>query len=301
MNRRNLILTLPALAACGRKGGPGLEGRWEGKLNNGLSSMNINYDFIARKDAAGKETMEFRVTCRDLFLATHLVSNWSLAESKFRFALPLVEGAKEYSGVFGGPTFDVENKDSGEKMHLRRLGRIPQQPYLEKGLVDLEPTFRKSRARAQVLGRSEALLHFNADLLARLGVTTSAQPIAGGGVMLVEDQPLPRETPAFLILLSPSYERIPEILAHRCPLLVIVGETDSRLKGLERGSRQLAFDLREKLTKQGRTREDYQISVVPKADETLRVRGFEREYPRLTGNHLEYFRQFLARVGSPTP
>jgi hypothetical protein len=78
-------------------------------------------------------------------------------------------------------------------------------------------------------------------------------------------------------------------------LLVILGETDSRLKGLERGTRQLAFDLREKLTKQGRTREDYQITVIPKADETLRVRGFEREYPRLSAGHLEHFRRFLSR------
>ena len=42
-------------------------------------------------------------------------------------------------------------------------------------------------------------------------------------------------------------------------------------------------------------RKDYQISVIPKADQTFRVLGYGREYPRLSPFHIDHFRRFLAR------
>jgi hypothetical protein len=152
------------------------------------------------------------------------------------------------------------------------------------------------------MGQAPVLQHFYADLLARLGIATSAAAPAGGGWLITEDLPLPappkENPPTFLMLLSPGKDRIREILEYTCPLFVLLGEADPRFSKLERGARQIAFDLREGLTRQKRN--DYQISVIPKADQTLRVAGFEREYPRLTLQHLEYFRRFLSRF-EPTP
>jgi hypothetical protein len=294
MNRRYFLYTIPAFSACGRRGtANSIEGRWEGKLTNGASSMNVNFDF---QEKPGK-SMDFRISCRDLFLMTHSVQTWKLEGSAFSFTLPLVEGPRTYSGRFGGPTFDVEYKPAEEKMHLRRLGRIPSQPYQENGPVDMIPTQRSSRAQAQIFGRNEALAHYNADLLARLGISTSAKPSPKSGWVFTEDMPIPEPPktggPEFVMLLSPGYERIPQIAAFQCPIFVLLGEADTRNEKLERGTRQIAFDLREALTKQ--KRKDYQISVIPKADQTFRVPGYGREYPRLSPFHLDHFRRFLAR------
>jgi hypothetical protein len=294
MNRRHILYSFAAMAGCGRRNqGNSFEGRWEGKLTNGISSMNVNFDFAALPD----KSIEFRVTCRDLFLTTHAIQTWKLEGSLFSFTLPLVEGPRTYQGRYGGPTFDVENKAAEEKMHLRRLGRIPSQPYRESGPIDLIPTQRTSRASAQIFGKNEAVSHFHADLLARLGITTSSKPMPNAGWVITEDMPVPevpkQSPPEFVMLLSPSYERIPQIAALQCPIFVLLGEADSRNEKLERGTRQIAYDLREALTKA--KRKDYQISVIPKADQTFRVPGYGKEYPRLTPFHIDHFRRFLAR------
>lgn len=294
MNRRNFLITLPALAGCNRrKNAMSFEGRWEGKLTNGASSMTVNFDFIPKPN----NQFEFRVNCRDLFLVTHPLKTWMLEGNQFSFTLPLVEGPRVYTGNFGGPTFDVEFKPAEEKMHLRRLGRIPANPYREDGPTDLTPTHRSTRAKAQIFGEQEALAHFNADLLARLGVATTSKPTPGAGWVFTSDMEVPKtdkdNKPDFAIFLSPTHERIPAIAALQCPIFVLLGESDSRNVNLERGSRQIAFDLREALAKQ--QRKDYQISVIPKADQTFRVAGYGREYPRLSVGHIDHFRRFLAR------
>jgi hypothetical protein len=74
-----------------------------------------------------------------------------------------------------------------------------------------------------------------------------------------------------------------------------VGESDERFLKLERGARQLAFDLREALVKQGRKMESFQISLATQADRSLRTRGYGKEYPRLGPNYPEHFRRFFAR------
>jgi len=293
MNRRHFFFTVPALAACGRRStANSIEGRWEGRLSNGMSSMNVNFDFIPKPD----KTFDFRVNAKDLFLATHPVQTWKLEGSQFSFTLPLVEGPRTYDGRFGGPTFDVEHKPFEEKIHLRRLGRIPAQPYAETGALDLTPTQRAVRAKAQIFGVNEAMAHFHADLLARLGIQTSGQPLDGSGWVFTEDMPIPappKANPAFLIALSPSHERIVTLANYSCPILVLLGEADDRNEKLERGSRQIAYDLREALSK--KDRKDFQISVVPKADRFFRVPGYGREYPRLTPFHIDFFRRFLSR------
>jgi len=294
MNRRNFLYTIPALGACGRRStANSIEGRWEGKLTNGASSMTVNFDFIPIPGNA----FEFRFTCRDLFLVTHPIRTWKLEAGAFSFALPLVEGPRVYEGRFGGPTFDVEYKPAEEKMHLRRLGRIPTQPYREDGPTDLTPTQRSVRANAQIFGTQEALMHFNSDLLARLGIATYSKPQTSSGWVFTDDMPIPAAPktagPEFAIFLSPAHERIASIAAYQCPILVLLGEADQRNTKLERGTRQIAFDLREALTKQ--KRKDYQISVIPKADQTFRIPGYGREYPRLTPFHIDHFRRFLAR------
>jgi len=300
MKRRNFLYTLPALSACGRRSSASaIEGRWEGKLTNGASSMNVNFDFEQKPD----KSFDFRLTCRDLFLMTHSIQTWKLEGTAFSFTLPLVEGLRTYSGRFGGPTFDVEYKPAEEKIHVRRLGRIPTQPYREAGPLNLTPTQRSTRASAQIFGKNEALAHFNADLLARLGIATTSKPLPKSGWVFTEDMPLPQipnsGPPEFVILLSPNHDRIPQIAAFQCPIFVLLGEADTRNGNLERGTRQIAYDLREALAKQ--KRKDYQISVVPKADQTLRVPGYGREYPRLTPAHIDHFRRFLARFEPTTP
>lgn len=294
MNRRNFLYTLPALSACGRRStGNTIEGRWEGKLTNGASSMTVNFDFVAKPG----NTFDFRFHCRDLFLVTHAIQSWKLEGTAFSFTLPLIEGPRTYSGRFGGPTFDVEFKPAEEKIHLRRLGRVPSQPYREAGPTDLTPTQRSTRATAQIFGASEALAHFNADLLARLGIATTSKPVEKSGWVFTEDMAIPDSPktggPEFAVFLSPGYDRIQKIAALECPIFVLLGEADSRNTKLERGTRQIAFDLREALTKQ--KRKDYQISVIPKADQTFRVPGYGREYPRLTPGHIDHFRRFFAR------
>jgi hypothetical protein len=294
MNRRHLLLTLP-LGACARRStAASIEGRWEGRLSNGMSSLLVNFDFIPKPN----NTFEFRVNCKDLFLATHPIQTWELNGSLFSFTLPLVEGPRPYAGRFSGPTFDVEYKPAEEKLHLRRLGRIPSQPYTESGPLDLTPTQRSVRAKAQIFGGNEAMAHYHADLLARLGLQTSAQPLDGAGLVFTEDLPIPSAPksggPAFVIALSPKHERIVTLASYQCPILVLLGEADERNEGLERGSRQIAYDLRETLTKQ--KRKDFQISVVPKADRFFRVPGYGREYPRLTPFHIDFFRRFLSRL-----
>ena len=292
MKRRHLLTLIPALGACSR-GSNAIEGRWEGKLTNGVSSMTLNLDFLPKPD----KTFDLRATCHDLFLMQHPIQTWKLEGAAFSFTLPLIEGARTYTGHFGGPTFDVEYTPTEEKLHLIRLGHAPSLPYRESGPIDFTPTQRSSRASAQIFGRTEALTHFNADLLARLGLTTSKKALPGAGWVFVDDAPLPPppsdNPPAFLILLSPTHERIAEIIRYPCPIFVLLGEADSRAQKLERGTRQIAFDLREALTKQNR--KDYQISVVPKADETFRTPGFGKEYPRLSAGHIDHFRRFLAR------
>ena len=294
MNRRNFFYTLPAIAVCGcRSHGNTIEGRWEGKLTRGVSSMTVNFDFLRKPG----DTFDFRVTCRDLFLMTHVIQTWQLEGANFNFTLPLVEGPRTYSGHFGGPTFDVEFKPAGEKMHLLRLGRIPTPPYRETGPLDLIPTQRSVRATAQIFSKDATLGHFNADLLARLGIATSSKPVVNAGWVFTEDLPIPaapkNDGPKFLMLLSPSYERIPQIAVYQCPIFVLLGEADTRNDKLERGTRQIAFDLREALAKQ--KRKDYQISVIPQADQTFRIPAVGREFARLTPGHIDHFRRFLAR------
>lgn len=296
MNRRHFLPGLAALGACGRRGSANtIEGRWEGKLTNGLSSMTVNFDFIPKPD----KSFEFRFNCRDLLLVTHPVQTWRLEGPLFSFTLPLVEGPRRYEGRFGGPTFDVEHKPAGEKMHLRRLGRVPAAPYKEISPLELTPTSRSTRAQARIFSRQEALGHFYADLLARLGIATAAKETPGSGWVFTEDMEIPAppadkaKAPEFLICLSPGYERIRAIAAFPCPIFVLLGEADERNEKLERGSRQIAYDLREALAKQ--KRKDFQISVIPKADRYFRVAGFDREYPRLTAYHIDHFRRFLAR------
>lgn len=294
MNRRNLLLALPALSACGRRNGPAtIEGRWEGKLSNGASSITVNFDFSPKPG----NQMDFRFQCRDMFLVTHPIDAWKLEPGSFQFTLPLIEGPRTYSGNLNGPTFDVTYKPAEEQIHLRRLGRISAPPYREDSLTDLTPTQRSIRARAQILGQHPALLHFNADLLARLGIATTSKPAEKSGVVFVEDMDIPeanaKAQPEFAVFLSPSHERIARIASYQCPIFVLLGEADTRNTGLERGSRQIAFDLRESLTKQ--KRKDFQISVIPKADQTFRVPGYGREYPRLTPSHIDFFRRFFAR------
>ena len=292
MNRRNFLYTLPAISACSRRGNE-IEGRWEGKLTSGLSSMTINFDFQQQPD----KTFDLRVTCRDLFLMTHLIQTWKLEGASFHFTLPLVEGPRTYSGRFGGPTFDLEFKPAQEKMHLLHLGRVPTPPYRETGPLDLIPTQRSVRATAQIFSKDATLGHFNADLLARLGIATTSKPVANAGWVFTEDMPIPaapkNAPPKFLMLLSPSYERIPQIASYQCPIFVLLGEADTRNDKLERGTRQIAFDLREALAKQ--KRKDYQISVIPQADQTFRIPAVGREFARLTPGHIDHFRRFLAR------
>jgi hypothetical protein len=255
--------------------------------------MTVKFDFLPKPD----NTFEFRFHCRDLFLVTHAIQTWSLEGAAFNFTLPLIEGPRTYSGRFGGPTFDVEYKQAEEKMHLRRLGRVPSQPYREEGPVDMTPLHRSVRAKARIFSANEALGHFNADLLARLGVATTSKAIENAGWVFTEDMVIPEAPktggPEFAVFLSPSYERIPKIAAFECPIFVLLGEADTRNAQLERGTRQIAFDLREALTKQ--KRKDYQISVIPKADQSFRIPGYGREYPRLTTGHIDHFRRFFAR------
>lgn len=292
MKRRYLLTLLSALGACGRRNNT-IQGRWEGKLTNGDSSMNFNLDFLPKPD----KTLDLRATCHDLFLMQQPLQTWRLEGPIFTFTLPLIEGPRTYNGRYGGPTFDVEFAAAQESLHMIRLGRPPKLPYLESGPIDFTPTQRSSRASAQIFGNSALLTHFNADLLARLGITTSSKALPGAGWVFVEDAPLPEppkdNPPAFLILLSPAHERIAEIVRYQCPIFVLLGEADTRAQKLERGARQIAFDLREALTKQNR--KDHQISIVPKADQTFRVPGFGREYPRLPAGHIDHFRRFLAR------
>lgn len=293
MNRRNFICTLPALSACGRRGNTGtIEGRWEGKLTNGASSMTLNLDFVPKPN----QSFELRANCRDLFLATHPLQTWRLEGSAFSFTLPLIEGPRTYTGTYGGPTFDTEYKPAEEKLHLRRLGHVPALPYRETGLTELTPTQRSVRATARIFGKSEALLHFNADLLARLGIATTAKPVEKAGWVFTEDMDIPQPPktggPEFAVFLSPTYERIPAIAAFECPIFVVLGESDSRNTSLERGSRQIAYDLRETLARKRRAEK---ITVIPKADQTFRIPGYGREYPRLSPQHIEYFRLFFSR------
>jgi hypothetical protein len=298
VSRRGILplALLPASCGLGKpRGGAQIEGRWEGKLSNGLSALTINFDFIKQPDGG----FEFRINQRDLFLSTHPIKAWSIEGKKLRFELPLVEGTRTLSGTFGGPTFDLENPATQEKIHLRKLGHIPSQPYRELGLVTVEPTMRSARGTARIIGRREAFTHFYADMLGRMGFAVTDQAKPGAGWVCVEDGEIPPpilgETVPFLILISPGRERVVEAMRHRCPLLVLLGEADERFEKLERGTRQVALEFREGLEKQ--QRKDYQISVIPKADATLRIRGFGREYPRLPGNYIEYFRRFFARPG----
>lgn len=301
VSRRALAPLLLLPAGCGLnkpRGGGQIEGRWEGKLSNGLSSLTINFDFIKQPDGG----FEFRINQRDLFLATHPIRAWSIEGKQLKFELPLVEGTRTLSGTFGGPTFDLDNPTTQEKIHLRKLGHIPSQPYRELGLVTVEPTMRSSRGAARIIGKREAFTHFYADLLGRMGFSVTDQAKAGAGWVCVEDGEIPApvlgETVPFLILISPGRERLEAALRHKCPLLVLLGEADERFEKLERGARQIALEFREGLEKQ--KRKDYQISVIPKADATLRLRGYGREYPRLPGNYIEYFRRFFARPGEVT-
>lgn len=302
--RRHLLTAAvaPLITACGtvrpKKPSNPYEGRWEGKLENGLSALTLQFDFNTLPD----KSLEFRVNAHDLFLATHVVQTWTLEGNKLSFDLPLIEGAKSFTGNFGGNTIDVESKATGEKIHMRRLGFAPSLPYKETGLAEMVPTARSVRAKAKVIGKNPALVHFYSDLVARLGIATSVNDTPGAGWLIVEDQPLPpvpkENPPAFIMFLSPGQARVPELLKYPCPLFLMLGESDSRFANLERATRQIAFDLREGLTKQNR--KDYQISVVPKADATLRVPGWGKEYPRLTAQHIESFRRFLSRF-EPAP
>ncbi len=296
MKRRNLLTLLPALGACGKRNQT-IEGRWDGKLTNGISSMTFNLDFFPMPD----KTLDLRATCHDLFLMGQPVQTWRLDGRLFNFTLPLIEGPRTYTGGYGGPTFDVENTAAEETLHLIRLGRPPGLPYQESGPIEFRPTARQVRASAQIFGLSATLSHFYADLLARLGISTSARETPGAGWVYVEDTPLPPpprtdNPPAFLMMLSPTQERIAEIARFECPIFVLLGEADSRTQKLERGARQIAFDLREALTK--KNRKDFQISIVPKADETFRVKGAGKEYPRLAQGHIDPFRKFLAKFGA---
>lgn len=294
VSRRGALGALLALGACKRKpkGSP-YAGRWEGKLTNGLSTLAMQLDVAER----APNELELRATARDLFLSSHLIRDWAIEGSAFRFRLPLLEGARQYSGFFSGPTFDVEAKEAGEKLHMRQLGRVPQLPYKEDDAGRMTPTNRSVRAKVAMLGSSEAVRHFHGDLLAKMGVGVVSEGTPGAGVFLSEDQKLPvlgNETP-FLIALSPGYERIAELAAFPGPLLVMLGEADERFAKMERGTRQVAFDLREALTKKGRKMDSFQIRVIPQGDRTLRVHGYGKEYPRLSPQYGDHFRAFLAR------
>lgn len=294
VSRRAALGSVVALAGCKRKpkGSP-YAGRWEGKLTNGLSALGIQFDFAEK----APNELELRATARDLFLSSHLIEDWAIEGSAFRFELPLFEGARKYSGFYSGPTFDVEAKEAGEKLHMRQLGRVPQLPYKEGPNGSMTPTNRSVRAQVAMVGSSAVLKHFHADLLAKMGVGVVAEGTPGAGIFVTEDRKLPeaKEGLPFLIALSPGYERIGELASYPCPLLVILGESDERFSKLERGTRQVAFDLREALTKNGRKPESFQIRVIPKGDQTLRIHGFGKEYPRLSPTYNDHFRNFLAR------
>jgi hypothetical protein len=294
VSRRVALGGLLALSACKRKAkGNPYAGRWEGKLTNGLSTLGMQFDFAEK----APNELELRATARDLFLSSHPLSEWAIEGSAFRCKLPLVEGDRLYSGFFSGPTFDVEAKDAGEKLHMRQLGRVPQLPYKEAAGGLMTPTNRSVRARVRMLGSSAALKHFHADMLAKMGVGIVGEGTSGAGIFATEDMklPEPKDGLPFVIALSPAYERIGELAAFPCPLLVVLGEADERFAKLERGTRQVAFDLREALTKKGRKPESFQIRVIPQGDRSLRVRGFGKEYPRLSPQYNDHFRNFLAR------
>jgi hypothetical protein len=282
------------LASCKRKAkGNPLAGRWEGKLTNGLSSMMMQFDLIER----AKNQIEMRATARDLFLSSHVLPDWKLEGNSFQFRLPLLDGERNFTGYFSGPTFDVEAKAQGEKIHMRQLGRVPALPYKELSADECKPTNRSTRAKLKLFGSSPLLRHFHADLVARMGIESTNTEDNSTGWFFVEDQPLPAPKAGlpFLIALSPARERIAQIAEYPCPILVLLGEADERFVNLERGARQVAFDLREALTKKGRKMDTFQIGVAPQADRTLRVKGYGKEYPRLGPNYLEHFRRFFAR------
>ncbi len=295
VTRRSCLVAGAALAACSRKPkqSPYI-GRWEGKLSNGASSLGMQFDFSPQAE----ERLELRVTARDLFFSSLVLPQWKIEGNAFSARLPFVEGERSFTGYFSGPTFDLESKPTDEKIHVRQLGRVPALPYKETGANELTPTNRTTRATVRLFGASNVLKHFHADLLARMGVETTESEKDGAGWFLVEDQPLPawpKEPPKFLMLRSPSRERLPAIANFEGPIFVLLGEADERFQGLERGTRQVAFELREALTKRGRKMDSFQISVVPQADQTVRVRGFGKEYPRVGTNYLEHFRRFLTR------
>lgn len=289
--------SLLALGACKRKAkGSPYAGRWEGKLSNGLSAQSFQIDFAEK----APNELELRATARDLFLSSHLIADWAIEGSAFRIRLPLLEGDRSYSGFFSGPTFDVEAKDVGEKIHMRQLGRVPQLPYKEGADGTMTPTNRSVRTQVRMLGASPVVKHFHADMLAKMGVGVVAQDLPTAGIFATEDMKLPeyKEGMPFLIALSPSYERIAELAAFPCPLLVMLGEADERFAKLERGTRQVAFDLRELLTKKGRKPESFQIRVIPQGDRTLRIHGFGKEYPRLSPTYADHYKNFLSRFDS---
>lgn len=297
VSRRAALGSLVALGACKRKAkGSPYAGRWEGKLTNGLSALSMQLDFAEK----APNELELRATARDLFLSSHLIQDWAIEGSAFRFRLPMLEGDRSFSGFLSGPTFDVEAKDVGEKLHMRQLGRVPQLPYREEAGGVMTPTNRSVRAKVQMLGSSALLKHFHADLLAKMGVGVVAEGSSGAGVFVTEDMkmPEPKEGMPFLIALSPAYERIQELATFPCPLLVMLGEADERFAKLERGTRQVAFDLREALTKKGRKPESFQIRVIPQGDRTLRVHGYGKEYPRLSPQYADHYRNFLTRFDS---
>ncbi|MDX2266840.1 MAG: hypothetical protein NW208_01965 [Bryobacter sp.] len=296
LTRRSLLAGGAGLAACNKKpkGNP-YAGRWEGKLTNDLSSVMLQADFLER----APNELELRFTARDFFFAAQPIQTWSIEGNAFSLTLPFVEGERAFKGFFSGPTFDVVSEASGEKLHVRQLGRVPALPYKEAGPESLTPSIRAVRAKAKLLGPRATLRRFHADLLARLGIASQTEDTAGAGWLFVEDQeiPKPKADLPFAIFVSPAYEQIRAIAAYSCPLFVLLGESDERFVKLPRGTRQVAYDLREALTKQGRTMDTFQISVAPKADQLLRVKGFGKEYPRLVPNYLDYFKRFFGRFG----
>jgi hypothetical protein len=291
IGRRSAVLSLFAGCARKPKGNP-YAGRWEGKLSNAISSLMLQFDFLER----GNEQLELRASARDLFLASHPIADWSIEGTNIRFSLPLLEGSKRFEGFFSGPTFDVESKTTQEKLHVRQLGRVPQLPYQEDADGNLTPTNRSVRAKVQLFGSSPLLRHFHADLLAKLGIATVKPGTEGAGILAVEDVPLPEPAPGipFAMILSPSRERIAELVKYPCPIFVMLGEADDRFTKLERGARQVAFELREALTKQGRKPDSFQIRLAPQSDRTLRVKGFGQEYPRLSPQYTDHFRIFFS-------
>ncbi len=294
MNRRIALSALAGFTACNRKAkGNPFVGRWEGRLSNGLSTVLMQFDFLDK----GNNQLQLRATARDLFLSSHVIDKWNIEGNNFQFTLPQVDGDRSFAGYFSGPTFDVEDKARSEKIHMRQLGRVPALPYTEAAPSELRPTNRAVRATARLFGQNALYRHFHADLIARMGIATTLADDPKAGWFFLEDQPLPPPPPnlPFVIILSPSQARIPELAKFPCPIFVLLGEADERFAKLERGTRQLAFDLREALTKQGRKMDSFQISVAPQADRTLRVRGYGKEYPRLGPNYLEHFRRFFAR------